>query len=60
VVVALNSGAGPTDNEAMQKREPEKIMIGSLRLLLLLVLLLVAAVAYFTHAPDPTMFSLGV
>jgi hypothetical protein len=44
----------------MQKREPEKIMIGSLRLLLLLVLLLVALVTYFTHAPDPSAFSLDI
>jgi hypothetical protein len=56
----LNSRAERTDNEIMQKREPEKILIGSLRLFLLLVLLLVAAVAYFTHAPDPSAFSLGI
>jgi len=44
----------------MQKREPEKILVGSVRLLLLLVLLLVAAVLYFMRAPDPSVFTLDI
>lgn len=43
----------------MQKREPEKILVGSVRLLLLLVLLLVVAVLYYSYAPDPSALTLG-
>jgi len=44
----------------MQKHEPEKILVGSVRLLLLLVLLLVVAVLYFMRAPDPGAFTLDI